>query len=373
MANDFPQVIDQSTLTGVFQTDTFLSVAVEGEMAADGDATIALPESIETAAEAATAFGAASSLTSIASFLLGRGFSRVKAVASATDAAPTLVERQAAWEALEDDTTVRVRLTDSVTQADLAALADSCENAEAIQNKQFCCVALGTPSAKATLSAAAAAILSKRAVLFGPGVYDLDGNLLSGGVLAALCAGEIAKNPDITDSLNLYEIPATAGIEVDPATDLPIFRLRANAGAPIDDFQDLLDGGASPLKQADSGTAQFTHIRTTWTTDDTFDALQTLLIKDEVFLGIKQELLDAKFLRKPNTADNRNFAAAIVDSWLKAHDTWVEQVVLPNGTTGYGVTTTPSVDGKSFTVNYFGQVVRGDNVIAINGTLTIAA
>ena len=369
MANDSPMIVDESTLTGIFQSETYLPVGVEGEMALDGDATYALPETISSPGDAATAFGASSSLTSIVQLLLARGFSRVTAVAS--DASHDLAGREAAWEALEDDDTIRLRLSDATAQADLAALAASCENAEGIQNKQFCVTAMATPTSKSTLSTYAAAIASKRAVLVGPGVYDLNANLLGGGLLAAICGAEIAKNPDITDSLNLYEIPATAGIEVEAASGLPLFRLRANGGSPIDDFADLLDDGVSPLKQADTGLAAFTHLRTTWTEDATFDALQTLLIKDGVFIGIRQELLANNFLRKPNTSDNRSLAAAIVDAWLLAHDTWVAPVALPDGKTGYGVTTAASTDGKKFTVSYKGQVVRGTNVIAIDGTLVI--
>ena len=362
-------VTDESTLTGVFQSETYLPVGIEGEMAVDGDATYALPEQITSAADAATAFGTTSSLTSLVQLLLSRGYSKVTAVAS--EASHDLAGREAAWEALEDDDTIRLRLTDSTVQADMAALADSCENAESIQNKQFCVLAMGTPSSKSTLSTIASAIASKRAVLVGPGIYDLDANLLGGGKLAAVCGAEIAKNPDITDSLNLYEIPATAGLELEAASGLPLFRLHANSGSPIDDFQDLLDDGVSPLKQADSGLAAFTHIRTTWTEDDTFDALQTLLVKDEVFIGLRSELLSNNFLRKPNTSDNRKLAAAIVDAWLKAHDTWVAPVSLTDGSTGYGVTTAASTDGKKFTVSYKGEVVRGTNVIAIDGVLTI--
>lgn len=370
MSNDSPMIVDESTLTGVFFAETFLPVGVEGHMSG-GDATINLPETISSASEASDAFGSTSSLTEIVQLLLGRGYDQVTAVAS--DPSHDLAGREAAWEALEDDDTIRLRLSDTTVQADMAALGASCENAEAIQNKQFAVCAMAAPTSKATLATIAAAIASKRAVLVGPGVYDLDGNLLSGGMLAALCGAEIAKNPDITDSLNLYEIPATTGIEKEASTGLPLFRLRANGGDPIDDFQDLLDDGVSPLKQADSGAAAFDHLRTTYTTDDTFDALQTLLIKDSVFLGLKQELADNKFLRKPNTVDNRNLAAAIVDAWLKAHDTWVSPIQLPDGKTGYGVTTASSTDGKKFTVSYFGQIVRGTNVIAIDGMLSIAS
>lgn len=369
MANDSPMIIDESTLTGVFSSETFLPIGIEGHMTGSGDADFGTPETIHSAGEADAAFGADSSLAAMVKLALARGYSQVKAVASETSHA--LAGREAAWEALEDDPTIRLRVTDSTVQSELVALAESCENAEAIQNKQFSVGAMATPSSKATLSTIATAINSKRAVLVGPGVY-LDGVLVGGGLLSVLIGTEIAKNPDITDSLNLYEIPATGGIEQQTSTRLPLFRLRANGGSPIDDWQDLLDDGVSPLKQAETGLAAFTHLRTTYTDDETFDALQTLLIKDEVFLGVKQELVDFKFLRKPNTLDNRNLASAIVDAWLNDHNTWVAKTRLPDGSLGYGVTASPGIDGKSFTVSYFGEVVRGTNVIIINGTLTIS-
>lgn len=369
MANDAPRVVDKSSLTGVFVADSFLKVGVEGHMANDGDATIGLPVPITSYEDAITAFGNTSTLTSIVQFLLSRGLDEVVAVAS--DATHGLDAREDAWEALADDPTIRIRLTDDDTQATLAALANSCEDAELIDNKQFMVGALAAPNSKSTLGAAAAAIASKRGVLVGPGVYDLDANLLSGGTLAALIGAEIAKNPDITDSLNLYNIPATAGIEKQATTGLPLFRRRANGGAPIDDFQDLLDDGVSPLMQSPLGTAAVNHLRTTFTDDDTFDALTTLLIKDGVFLGIRDMLLSEGFLHQPNTASNRTLAASMTDTWLKAHNSWVFPIVLPNGNTGYGVTSTSSPDGKSFTISYFGNVVRGTNVINVNGTLTV--
>lgn len=371
MAAENPRIVDQSTLSGVFVADTFLRIGVEGYMAVDGDATAGVPEVVSTAQEAADAFGVTSSLTQLVQFILSRGVNAVTAVASDATADPELDGRQAAWEALADDPGVRVRLTDSTTQADQVALAASCEAAESIDNKQFCLLAMATPSSKATLSSLAAAVASKRGVVVGPGVYNTAGTLLGGATLSALVAAEIAKNPDISDSLNTYEIPATAGIEKEAATGLPLFRLRSNGGTPLDDFQDLLDDGISPIQQAASGLAAFTHLRTTWTDDDTFDALQTLLIKDEVFLGIRDNLRANNMLRLPNNSDNRTLAAALTDAYLKSHDDWVEPTLLPTGTTGYGVTTQTFPDNSGFTLFYNGEVVRGTNRINIAGTLQI--
>jgi hypothetical protein len=371
MAHDYPQIVDKSTLTGVFLVDQFLTVGVEGQMDAVGTAVVGLPVLVTTAEQASGLFGANSSLTKLVNVLLGRGLAGVWAVASASGVAPTLVQRQTAWAALEENSDVRVRLTDSVTQADLVALADSCENAETIQHKQFCVVGLSTPSTKDGATAVGDAIASKRAVLVSPGIYDNNGNLLTGQYGAAYAAAEVAKNPDIADSLNLMSLGATGGIETQNTTGLPLYRLHANAGVPINDFQDLLDHGVSPFQQGRDGRAAFTHLRTTYTVDETFDALMTLLIKDQVFLDIRDLLLASNTLRTGNTADNRSLAAKMVESYLTQHSDWVQPVELANGTVGYGVSVTPTPDSKSMTINYHGQVVRGTNVININGSLTI--
>lgn len=370
-SNLYPEVRDLSTLTGVYKTDQLFPVGVEGQMAAAGTtAVVAKPETVTTAEEAIDLFGAGSSLTNLVSFLLARGLPSVRAVASKASA-PLLADRQTAWAALSEDPNVRIRLTDSAVQADLVGLARSCEQAELIQNKQFCFGALASPNVKATLTTAAAAIASKRAVLMGPGIYDGDGVLRSGSYAAAMAAVEVARNPDIADSLNLAPIGSTTGIELEAATGLPLFRLRVNGGNPINDHADMLEDGVSTFMVGPDGRAAFSHLRLTYITDDTFDALMTLLIKDQVFVGIRDMLLAGKYHRKPNNASTRGLAKVETDNWLKAHNDWVEPIELPSGEDGYGVTVTPSDDLKAFSVAYFGNVVRGTNVINVNGTLTI--
>lgn len=369
----FPEIVDKSTLTGVFQSAQFMTIGVEGQMDAGGTADIANPILCRTADDADTAFGPASSLASLVKYILAQGVEYVWAVASASGTVPTLIQRQAAWANLEDNPDVRIRLTDSAVQEDIVALADSCEFAEGIQNKQFCVVGMPSPAVKATTITVAGAIASKRAVLVDPAIYDNNGNLLAGQYGAAKAATAIALNPDIMDSMNDMSLPATGGIETDPTSGLPIYRQRANAGSPVNDFADLLAAGVSPFMQAPDGRAAFTHLRTTYTVDSTFDALTTLLVKDQLFINIRNLLRGQRFLREGNTATNRALAAKLVDQYLKSVSDWVEPVELADGTTGYGVTVVASSDLKSFTVNYFGQIVRGTNVININGTLTIPA
>jgi len=370
MSTTFPEIRDVSTLSGLFFANQFLTVGVEGQSGNGGSADEATAYEVSDVSQAVELFDADSSLTNLIQFLLDRGLNSVWAVSSSNSGTPLLADRQAAWEALDENVDVRIRLTDSETQAVLVALADACEHADKIQHKQFCVVGIATPTTKANLSAAATAIASKRAVLVGPGIYDGDGNLLSGHYAAAYAAAEIAKNPDITDDMDGMGIAGTAGIEKD-SNELPLFRQRVNGGTPINDFVDLLDDGVSPFAQGRNGQAEFVHLRMTWTTDDTYDALMTLLIMDETFIQLKAMLLNQKFLRRGNTESNRALAGALTNQWLSTHRDWIEPALLPDGKTGYGVTVTPSDDRKKMTITYFGVIVRNNQKIDINGVLTI--
>lgn len=370
MSTTFPEIRDVSVLSGMFFTSQFLTIGVEGQSGAGGTATVGTPYEVSDVSQAVDLFDDTSNLTSLITFLLNRGLNSVWAVSSANDGAPDLAERQTAWEPLNENADVRILLTDDTTQATLVALAEACEDAETIQNKQFCVVAIANPTTKANLTAAAAAIASKRAVLVGPSVYDEDGTLLSGQYAAAYAAAEIAKNPDITDDLDGVAIPNTTGIEKD-TNGMPLLRIRINGGTPTNDFSDLLDDGVSPFQQGRNGQAEFVHLRTTFTTDDTYDALMTLLIMDQSFIEIRSMLLDQKFLRRGNTESNRALAGALTNQWLSTHRDWIEPANLPDGKTGYGVTVTPSEDRKKMTISYKGVVVRNNQKIDVNGVLTI--
>jgi hypothetical protein len=373
VANDYPEIRDISTLTGVFNLDQYLVIGIEGQADVAGSQAVAVPVFITASTQADTVFGPVSSLSGLIKFVLAQGINGVWAVASAKGSLPTLVQRQAAWATLEDNPDVRIRLTDSVVQADLAALADSCEYAEGVQNKQMCFVGIATPTTQAALTTAATAIASKRGILVGPGYYDENGVLQNGSKAAARIACEVARNPDITDDLDTLALAGTTGIEKDATTSMPVFRLKANGGTPINDFQVLLTAGVSPLRQGRAGQAEITHLRTTFTTDTTYDALQTLLIRDETFVGLRAMLETEKFLRRGNTAQNRALCARLVETWLKAHNDWIEPKTQPNGQLGYGVTVTASPDLRKMIVDYFGNIVRNNQVIELRGTLTIAA
>lgn len=370
----FPEVRDVSSLSGVLNLNQFLVIGIEGQKDTAGTGVIGTPYLITDPSQADALFGPVSTLGTLVKYVLNRGLTYVYAVASASNVGPTLIQRQAAWTALEENVDVRIRLTDSLLQADHVALADSAEWAEGIQNKQFSISGLATPTTSAALTTAASAIASKRGILVGPGVYDDSGTLLSGKWGAALVAAEVAKNPDIVDDLDTLSLVGTTGIEKD-VNGMPIFRQKAGAGVPVNDFDTLINGGVSPFRQGRDGRAEIVHLRMTWTTDTTYDALMTLLIKDQLFIDIRTALLapDAKMLRRGNTAANRSLAASIVQSVLSARTSWVQPKLLPDGTIGFGVTVVASADKRKMTITYQGEIVRNTQKIDVNGLLTIPA
>lgn len=374
MSNMFPEVRDVSSLTGVLNLDQFMTIGIEGQKDTGGTAVVGTSYLITDGPTADTLFGPNSSLGKLVKYLLNQGINFVFAVASASNVTPTLVQRQTAWATLEENVDVRIRLTDSMVQADLVALADSCEWAEGIQNKQFCVVGLATPTTSANLTAAAAAIASKRGLIVGPGFYDDSGVLMQGNYAAARIACEIAKNPDISDDLDTMSLAATTGLEKD-ANGMPLFRQRAGAGTPTNDFSTLLAGGVSPLRQGRNGTAEIVHLRMTYTVDTTHDALMTLLIRDQLFIDIRNRILapDVKALRRGNTAEQRSLISQIVDTYLRSVPTWVQPVALPDGKLGFGVTVTASPDKRNIIINYRGEIVRNTQKIDVNGQLTIPA
>src|SRR5580765_4830213 len=154
-----PRVIDASTLIPKATSAIYLQPAVEGQGSTGGTANVAVPTLITRLDQAATAFGSDSKLYKVIKALLDRGSGPIIAVASVLGATlPTLVQRQAAWEKLESDENIRIRLTDSEVQSDLLALAVSCANADMLYNKQICFVGMPSGTTKASLISAGTAL-----------------------------------------------------------------------------------------------------------------------------------------------------------------------------------------------------------------------
>lgn len=384
----YPEIVDESTLGQRLGANVFLPIAFEGQKDASGSAVVGSVYLITRKDEAVTLFGteALCQMTRQINVILDAGAGPVVAAASASGTTPTLVQRQAVWALFESDEFVRIRLTDSNTQADLVALATSCNYADLLQNKQIAIMGMASGTAKAALLTAATAIAGatgtgpKRAVLTGPGVYDMSGTLRSGGYLAAAIAAELAKNGDPSNDQDLWVIPNLSGIEKG-ANFLPVFRRSVVTGSPVNDFEDLLQGGVSPAMPisvpfgtptANSGV-QLTHLRTVYVTDTSFDSLMTRIIIDQIFLDVKAYCLASGFLRSGNTAENRARMASGVAALLNERRNLIAPIVQPDSTLGYNVAVTSSTDQRQVTISYQGTVVRGISTIKVAANLSIAA
>jgi hypothetical protein len=371
-----PRVLDASTLIPRATQAVYMPIGVEGQADTVGTAAIATPARIDRIDQANTLYGPSSSLTRIVQAVLDRGAGPVFAVASAKGAVPTTVQRQAAWQTQESDTVIRIRLTDSEVQADLAALAVSAKNADLIYNKQIVICGMPSGTSKTNLIAAASSVAADttgatKTAMVGPGVYDSGGTLRGGSYAAACVAAEIAKNSDPAMDLDLWPLPLLTGVELD-AAGLPVFRRKVVSGSAVNDYEDLLQGGISPIQPARvPGGAQTTHLRTISTVNTTYDNLYTRVIQDQVFIDVRDYILDNNFLRLGNTQVTRTRIKSGVQAVLEERSAWIAPVTQPDGSQGYNVSVTPSADMRQVTVGYQGVVVRGINTVLVAANLTI--
>ena len=373
----YPEVIDASQIVPKPSADIFLPIAIEGQADTIGTAVVGVVYQVTREDQSVAAFGANAPLHKLIKAVLDRGAGPVLAVASAKATAPTLPQRQAAWEKLESDETVRIRLTDSVSQSDHAALGVSCKNADLIYNKQFCVVGLATGTAKSAYISAAATIAAdivaaKRSVLVAPALYDETGALQNGAFAAAVLAAEISKNPDPANDLDLWPLQRITAIEK-AADGMPIFRRKVSAGVASNEFEELLQGGVSAFQSARGigQGVQTTHLRTVFTADTTFDNLATRIIIDQVFLDVKEYIYSGGFFREPNTALTRGRIQSGVEAILTERSAWVAPITQPDGTAGYNVTVSASADQRQVIVSYEGVVVRGINTVRVSAQLSI--
>lgn len=376
----FPAVVDASTLGQKLTSPIYLPIGIEGQMDNAGDATVGVLYSIVRTDQAVQKFGPASRLTALVNALLVRGAGPVIAVASKKGSTPLLADRQGAWALLESDPNVRIRLTDSLVQAELAQLAASCANAALINHKHICLVGMAAGTTKAALITAAAAVAAggakegaTRSVFIGPGVYDDVGTLQDGGFASAIVAAEVAKNGDPSNDLDQAVLPLLTAIEKD-AAGMPIFREKVVSGVAVNDYEDLLQAGVSPLMTPPvqgTGGVSISHLRTVYITDTTHDSLMTRIIEDQVFLDVKNYVLSGGFLQQGNTPETRKRIQSGVDAILHERIAWISPLPQPDGSTGYGVDVTSSTDQRQVTVNYQGQIVRGIQTVQVAGNLSI--
>jgi hypothetical protein len=354
-----------------------MPLGVEGQMDAAGTAVVGTLYAITRGDEASTLFGPASKLTVVCNALLNSGAGPLVAGASQKTTTPTITDRQAVWSKMESDLTIRLRVTDSEIQSDIVALAVSCANADLLYNKQIAVVGMPFGTTKAALLSAAGAIAAggivpaTRACLIGPGVYDSTGTQRGGSYAAAVVASEIATNSDPTNDLDLWGLPNLTAIELG-ADGRPVFQRKVVSGAAVNDFEDLLQGGVSPLQPSRvPGGVMTTHLRTCYSTNTSYDNLYTRIIEDQVFIDVRDFLYDGGFLRMPNNDTTRRMIQSGVIALLTERGSWVRPVTQPDGTQGYNVYVSASADNRQVTVSYEGIIVRGITTIRVAANLSI--
>lgn len=370
----FPQVIDNTVLNQKPQGGIYLPIAIEGVAGAAGTATVGQLLTISRSSDADTFLDPASDLCKIVKLLLDRGAGPIKVgVSQKAPTAVTLVQRQSVWLNQEADPAVRIRLTDSLLVADHTALATSCDNAALLQNKQFAIVGEAKATPKATLLTNATSKASKKLVTVAPGIVDEGGVVRDANFTAAAIASMVAQNSNPADDLDTATVPKMLSME-QTAGGVDFFRRTVVSGSLVNDFEDLLQGGVSPIMPGITGGVGISHLRMTYKVDSSFDALMTRIIIDQVFTLVRDYCVNFNQLRKGNTPTTRAQLASAVDALLKEHTDWIQPVLLPDGlTTGYGVTVTASGDQRQQIVSYQGAVVRGVSTVLVSGNLTIAA
>ncbi|HKU52526.1 MAG TPA: hypothetical protein VJQ25_08665, partial [Nitrospira sp.] len=182
----------------------------------------------------------------------------------------------------------------------------------------------------------------------------------------------LALNPDFSDDLDTADLPRLTAIEKD-TTGNDLFRILVVAGVVVNDFEDLLQGGVSPLMPGINGGVAISHLRTTFQADSTFDSLMTRVIVDQVFIIVRDYCLNFNQLRRGNTEVTRESLRSAVDALLRENSDLLTPVELGDGTQGYDVQVTSSPDGRQQIVSYRGVVVRGVSTIVVAGNLTIPA
>ena len=369
----FPEVIDGSTLGKRPGQEIFLPIGIEGAAASDGTAVTGRVYEIARGSDADLYFGATSELARVIKHLLALGAGPIYAAMSVkAPTAVTLADRQAAWQLLEADPRVRIRMTDSLVQADHTALATSCDNANLLNNKQFAIVGMAAGTTKAALRAAGDAINHRRVVLVAPGVVDENGVTRSGLWTAASIAARVAMNRDPADDLDTETLPTLVSLEK-TAAGQDIFRSLVVGGTVVNDFEDLLQDGVSPVMPGIDGGVAISHLRMTYQTDSTFDALMTRIIMDQAFIMIRDYAYRFNSLRKGNTPTTRAQLASGVEKLIADEmGTWILPITLGDGSQGYAVDVTASANERQQIISYQGRVVRGTQTILVAGNLTIA-
>jgi hypothetical protein len=209
-------------------------------------------------------------------------------------------------------------------------------------------------------------------------VIDVAGSLFLQALAASARADAARAQLETADALymqaqNLRQGGIIAGIDVLRA-QVQQSAQQQRVTAAVNDFEDLLQGGVSPLQPSRvAGGVQTTHLRTAYITNTSYDNLYTRVIVDQVFIDVRDYILDQNFLRAGNTAAVRARIKSGVEALLNERAAWIATVTQPDGSQGYNVTVTSSPDNRQITVGYQGTVVRGISTVKVAANLSIPA
>jgi phage tail sheath gpL-like len=243
---------------------------------------------INSYAEAASAFGADSSMARLIKLLFLNGASSVRAVPAAVGSAPDPAKYEAAFGTLMDLVQVKIMVCDSHDLAVHQAMKRAIETASE-HSKYRIGVVEGSGGVQ-ELVAAAGSLNFERMVLCAPAEAS---DMAQPGAVAAALAGLIASGTD----------PAL------PLNGAALYGLSGLASSFTDtDINALVQGGVTPIENVGGKISVIRGVTTRTTTagvpDPTWRELTTTLIIDDVIPTIKNSL-QSRFARSKNTAQTR--------------------------------------------------------------------
>jgi len=263
------------------------------------------PATITNYAQAVSLFGGeGAGLTELIRLALVGGAARVAAmpiVKSVVD----VNDYKAAFDALNDMDDLTILVCDSTDLTVQQALRDAVRDASEARRERVAVMGLDADEPN-LLAFRAKALQSERVVLVGPRALNGDGAVLSGCYLAAAVAGVMARSNDPALPLGGAVLPGLGGLNVRYA-DNDIDLLITNGVTPLEE----LAGEVSVLR------AVTTRTETGGAPDITWRELSTILIADNVIVGLRRALR-ARFARAKNTVQVRGAIRSQVIMELEA-------------------------------------------------------
>lgn len=307
---------------------------------------------IDSYAEAVTAFGAASNLAALIKLLFLNGASSVRAVAAAVGAVPSTENYTAAFTKLMEDDTVRIMTCDSQTGEVLAAMASAIAGGS--EGSRYRIGVAEHAGTAATAVAQAEALNSERMVLCAPGAVDQSGTAAVPGSVAAAVAGAIAATTDPALPMNGAVL---RGLE------------KLSARFADSNINTLVQGGVTPVESVAGEISVVrgvtTRTKTAGEADATWRELTTIRIVDDVIPTVRAALR-TRFARTKNTAQTRG--AIRTQVVIELENKLAQEII-----DGYGDVTVAAsaTDPTVCEVGFAFTVAHGLNQIRLTAHITV--